>query len=122
MMRRLRKMIAQEVSDASSSSAITICTGMLACTISFRIESGSPIVHCLRRHGLAQELWQPPGPQARGIDAGDAHLRLDQKPGTLRAARRGAVDTLREAQRRRAFHARLAGDLQLIIEPCRRAV
>src|SRR6516165_10458105 len=118
MMRRLRKMIAHELSDASSNIAITICTGMLACTISLRIESGSPIVHCLRGHGLAQELWQPPRPQARGIDAGDAHLRFDQKPGTLRPARRGAVDALREAQRRRPFHARLAGDLELRMALC----
>src|SRR5215472_5185600 len=121
MMRRLRKMIAQEVSDASSSSAITICTGMLACTISFRIESGSAI-GCLRVHGLAQELRQPPGTQAPGIDAGDAHLRLDQKSLTLCPARASAVDPLRKEQRCSPFRARLTGDLQLIIEPCRRAV
>src|SRR5215475_8728588 len=122
MMRRLRKMIAQEVSDASSSSAITICTGTLACTISFRIESGSAIASCLRVHGLAQELRQPPGTQAPGIDAGDAHLRLDQKSLSLCPARASAVDPLCKEQRCSPFCARLTGDLQLIIESCRRAV
>src|SRR5215472_1110844 len=122
MMRRLRKMIAQELSDASSSNAITICTGTLACTISFRIESGSPIARCLRRHSRAQELRQTPGTQAPGIDAGDAHLRLDQKSLTRRPACGGTIDPLREAQRCGPFRARLTGDLELIIEPCRRAV
>src|SRR6516225_3396761 len=122
MMRRLRKMIAQEVSDASSSNAITIGTGTLACTISFRIESGSPIARYLRGHSLAQELRQPPGTQARGIDAGDTHLRLDQKSLPRRAARGSTIDLLREAQRCGPFRSRLTGDLELIIEPCRRAV
>src|SRR5262249_46103177 len=77
---------------------------------------------CLRVHGLAQELRQPPGTQAPGIDAGDAHLRLDQKSLTLCAARASAVDPLRKAQRCGPFGARLTGDLQLIIESGRRAV
>src|SRR6516165_4021575 len=120
MMRRLRKMIAQELSDASSSSAMTICTGTLACTMSFRIESGSPIGNRLGGHGFAQELRQTARAKCRGVHTGDAHLRLDQQ---LRAPRhRGAVDALRKAQRRGTFRDRCAGDLELIIESRRCAV
>src|SRR5215470_10523501 len=120
MMRRLRKMIAQELSDASSSSAMTICTGTLACTMSLRIESGSPIGNRLGAHGFAQELRQTARAERRGVHAGDAHLRLDQQ---LRAPRRpGAVDALGKAQRRCTFRAGCAGDLELIVEPGRCAV
>src|SRR5215469_9458524 len=116
----LRKMIAQELSEASSSSAMTICTGTLACTISLRIESGSAIANFLRCQSIAQELRQPPRAQAAGIDARHAHLRFDEKSGTPR--RIGTVDALREAQRCRPFRTRLTGDLELIVEPRRRAV
>src|SRR5689334_1666946 len=98
MMRRLRKMMAQEVSEAASSSAMTICTGMLACTMSLRMESGSTIGYGLRVQGIAQELRQAPRAQARRIHARHAHLRLDQQ---LRF--RPTVYALREAQRRSTF-------------------
>src|SRR6185437_10417508 len=117
---RLLKMIAQEVSEASSSSPITNCTGTLACTIRRRIDSWSPMARPRRGQRLRQKSRQPLRPQGVCIDTGDAHVRLQQQLPAVRARR--AVDALREAQRGRPLERRLAGDLQLVIEARRGAV
>src|SRR3984885_16131585 len=105
MMRRLRKMIAHEVSEASSRMAITICTGTLACAISLTIDSGPPMRRLLRRQHREQELRQPARLEAAGVDARDAQLRLQQQPGRRRAIACLAVDALHEVQRGRALRA-----------------
>src|SRR5215469_7157060 len=119
---RLLKMICHEVSDASSSSPITICTGTLACTINLNSDSGSFILCRLALYGFEQELRQAPRTHAERIDARDPHAGLDQQGGRGASTLRTAVDTLREAQRRRPLGVWLACDLELVIEARRGAV
>src|ERR1700683_1753175 len=120
--RLLPKMMAHELSDASSRMPMTICTGTLACTMSLRIDNCSPMRDALCAQRLEQKLRQAFGPQGARIHAGDPHVRLHEQ--VVAACQRGscAIDTLHEAQRGGAFGLRLAGDLQLIIEARRRAV
>src|SRR5207302_364721 len=124
--RRLRKMIAQELKEASSSSPMTICTGTLAWTMSRRMESWSPTGGGLPGDDLGEERRQALRPQRTCVHAGDAHVRFEERRG-LPAARgpaagAAAVDALREADRRRPEGLRLAGDLELVIEARGRAV
>src|SRR5579864_6307099 len=90
---RLPKMMAQEVSEAASSSPMTNWTGTLACTISRRMDSCSPMARLRGRQRLQQEPRQAPGTQRVRVDAGDAHARLEDQV----ACQRPTVDVLREA-------------------------
>src|SRR5215472_7649378 len=119
---RLLKMICHEVSDASSSRPITICTGTLACTINLNSDSGSFMVCRLARYGREQELGQAPRAHAARIDARHTHIGLDQQRGGGGRIRCAAIDALREVQRCRPVGERLTGDLQLIVQACRSPV
>src|SRR5579862_2290817 len=98
MTRPLRKMIAQEVSDASNKMPMTICTGTLAWMMIFNIESCSPTDR-LRAHRIEQELWQATRPEACRVHACNAYLGLDQRRGRVRGCcLAGVVDALREEE------------------------
>ena len=57
--------------------ALLLLASLSSWAISLMIESGSPIAERLCGNGLAHELRQPAGTEARGIDARHAYLRLD---------------------------------------------
>src|SRR5580698_8493182 len=70
-----------------------------------------------RGDGVDQELRQALGAQGAHIEAGDAHLGLEEQPRRLYP-----VDLLQEVEGCTPFRLRLAGDLDLIIQARRRAV
>src|SRR6185295_698367 len=115
MTRRLRKMMAQDVSEASSRMPMTIWTGILASTTSLMMDSCSPIQK--GSSGVRQKVRQPLRPQGPCVDTRDAHTRLHQQTFLGRFhLRRAAKDPLREADSGRAFNSRLTGRDQLIVE------
>src|SRR5688572_28176412 len=106
---RLRKMMVQENSDASSSSPMTPCTIGLACKTRRTIESSLSIAY-LRTGLQGDEFRQRPGTESLRVDAGDADVAFGEQ-------HVAAPDLLREADRGLAFRHRHAGDAQLVVEP-----
>ena len=118
--RRLRKMMAHEVSEARSSSATTICTGMLAWTTRRMMES-CPFI---KRYGQVNTLVRDSG-SLRGFSV-CASTQATRTPavrigGSSPGLRPRKIGLL-EPDRRRPIGVRLAGDGELIVEPRRPAV
>src|SRR6185312_8039797 len=123
MISRLRKMIAQEDSEASIRMPSTIWTGMLACKARRMTESCSPI----HTGSCNEKIRQALRPQRCGIDARDSDIGLHEQPRSIGVPRGGCarllpIDPLREAHRHGAFGARLTGDDQLVIQTRRLAI
>src|SRR6187399_1360523 len=110
---RLRKMMAHENSEASSSRPMTPCTMGLACSTSRTIESSLSIFYL--RADQIDEFRQRPGTERFCVDAGDSDLTFGEQ-------HLAAPDLLLEADRRLAFRHGHAGDAQLVVEPRRLAV
>src|ERR1700722_18886995 len=123
---RLRKMIAQDISEAASRMPMTICTTRLACTIIRRIDISPPISYSLQcrrapcscRQLPDYDLRQAPGFQGRGIEAGDAYRGAQEQL----ALERCAPYALRKHDAGTALQPRLAADRQQIVEPRRTPV
>src|SRR5436190_975763 len=107
---RLRKMMAQENSDASSSSPMTPCTIGLACSTSRTIESSLSIADL-----QVDEFRQWPGTERFCVDAGNPDVAFGEQ-------HLATPDLLLEADRGFAFGHGDAGDTQLIVESRRLAV
>src|SRR5579883_1271655 len=108
-------MIAQEVSEARSSSPTTICTGMLASTTRRMMESCPFMISRRSGQHVHQGLGQPSRLQRARIDTGDAHLRRDERRRITGSA--APEDRLLEPDRCRPIGVRLAGNGELVVEP-----
>src|SRR4051812_39601000 len=103
---RLRKMMAQDMSEASASSPITTCTTGLAFTTSLTMESSFSIGNLRVR---SDEIRQRPRPERLRVDAHHAHFTVGHH-GAL------ARDHLLEADRGAAFGHGDAAHGEIIVE------
>src|SRR5687768_14045997 len=110
---RSRKMIVQDISEASSKRPMTTCTTGLAFTTNLTIDSSFSIVHLY-------EIRKRSRPKSLRIDAGHPNLAFGESRIAPRTV--GSGDHLPESDRSASLRHGHAGNRDLIIEPRRAAV